>query len=103
VALDFVAGDNQPSLFGTLTIGGVVVDLTSATSVDFQMRLAMDRRFLVDAPADIITAAEGTVRYDWADGDLATPGDCVGRWQINWSDGSTQHSDPVNGITVSPA
>ena len=103
MSLSFVAGDTQPSLLGTLTINGVAVNLTSASGVDFQMRQAIDRRFTVNSRAVIVSAATGSVRYDWAAGDLALPGDFVGRWRINWSDGSTQHSDPTNGITVEPA
>lgn len=101
--LEFVVGDTQPSIFGTLTINGVAVDLTSATSVNFQMRQSIDRRFSVDAGATIVDRPTGAVRYDWADGDLALAGDFVGRWQIAWNDGTIQHSDPTNGITVAPA
>jgi hypothetical protein len=99
--LSFVSADNQPSVFGTLAVAGAVVDLTTATSVYFQMRLANDRRFAVDSPAVIVSAAMGAVRYDWSSGDLANAGEYVMRWQINWNDGSTQHSDPGNTISVS--
>ena len=98
--LTFVISDDAPSVFGTLAVDGVVLDLTSATSVRFQMRPAIDRRLSVDAPAVIVTPNLGAVRYDWADGDLAYPGDYVMRWQINWNDGTVQHSDPDNTITL---
>lgn len=101
--ISFVAGDTQPSLYGTLTISGVAVNLAAATSVRFQMRQTIDRRFAVDAMATIVTPGTGAVRYDWAAGDLATAGQYVGRWEVHWSDDTIQHSDPTNGIVVAPA
>ena len=61
--LTFVQNDTAPSLFGTLTrADGSVYDLTD-TTVRLQMRLAIDRRFFVDAPAVIVEAAAGRVRF----------------------------------------
>lgn len=97
--LTFVAGDDAPSIFGTLAVNSVVVDLTGA-SVRFQMRLVTDRRFSVDAAAAIVAPTEGTVRYDWVDGDLTTPGEYVSRWQVTFPDTTVQHSEPENTITV---
>ena len=36
--LSFVSSDDAPSVFGTLAVDGVVLDLTTATGVNFQMR-----------------------------------------------------------------
>lgn len=98
----FTAGDTSPSLFGTLTINGEVLDLTGAT-VKFQMRFANDGRYVVNADAVVVTAAAGAVRYDWAEGDLAQPGEFASRWQITYSDLTVQHSEPENTITVDRA
>lgn len=98
--LSFVNSDDAPSVFGTLAVAGVVLDLTSAASVNFQMRPALDRRLCLDAAANFVTRAQGAVRYDWSPGDLAIPGDYLMRWEIVWGDGSRQHSDPENSITV---
>jgi len=98
--LSFVSSDDQPSIFGTLAVNGEVLDLTDADSVRFQMRPALDRRLSLDAEAVFVTRALGAVRYDWTPGDLAIPGDYVMRWEIRWNDGSTQHSDPENTISV---
>jgi hypothetical protein len=100
--LSFIQNDTAPSIFGTLAINGVAVNLTSASGVKFQMRLATDRRFTVDAAAVVVTPAAGAVRYDWAAGDLATAGDYVARWQVTFGDGSIQHSEPENTITIDP-
>lgn len=99
----FVQDDTGPSVSGALTDStGVPIDLTSAT-VRFQMRLAVDRRFAVDAPAVIVNADAGTVRYDWVAGDLRGTGDYVSRWQITYGGGTVEHTEPENTITVEPA
>ena len=97
--LIFVASDDAPSVFGTLATTAGPVNLTGAT-VKFQMRLADNRRFAVNAAAVVVTPTTGAVRYDWAPGDLATPGDYVSRWRVTFGDGTIQHSEPENTITV---
>lgn len=98
--LTFVQADDAPSVSGTLTNpDGTPFVLTGAT-VRFQMRLATDRRFAVDAVATITDDTGGLVRYDWAAGDLAAAGDYVARWKIILPGGDVQHSDPLNTITV---
>lgn len=94
-----VSSDTAPSIFGTLSDTNGAINLTGA-SVKFQMRPATDRRFTVDAAATIVTPLTGSVRYDWAAGDLATPGDYVMRWQVTLIGGAVQHTDPENTITV---
>lgn len=101
--ITFVQGDTAPSISGTLTdADGSPLDLTLA-DVKFQMRLLDDRRFMVDATATIVGADAGTVRYDWAAGDLDTPGEYQAQWQITFSDNSIQTTTPANTITVRPA
>lgn len=100
--LTFVQSDDAPSVFGTLAINGVVLNLAGAT-VRFQMRLATDRRFSVDAAATVVTPSAGAVRYDWAVGDLAVAGDYIARWRVTFADGTVQHTEPENTITIDPA
>lgn len=98
--ISFVASDTGPSLSGAITnADGTAFDLTDCT-VRFQMRLVSDRRWLVNAVAVIVDEDAGTVRYDWAEGDLGTPGEMSSRWQIEFDDGSLEHTDPENTITV---
>lgn len=100
----WIVGDTSPPVTATLTNDdGTVKDLTAATGLRFQMRLAMDRRFLVDAEADVVTAAAGTVKYEWADEDTDTPGEYVSRWRIVWNDGSIEHTEPENTISIEAA
>lgn len=99
--LTFYLGDTAPSIFGTLTdpTTGQPFDLTDST-VRFQMRLATDGRYSVDAVAVVVDEDTGDVRYDWAAGDLSTPGDFVSHWQITYLDNTVQHTVPGNSITV---
>ena len=93
-ALTFVAGDTAPSFSGTASVGGVALDLTTATSVRFQMRPVGVFAFAVDAAATIVTAATGSVRYDWVAGDLSDAGDYVSRWEVLWTDLTVEHTEP---------
>lgn len=101
--LTFVAGDTAPAVFGTLTVGSAVLNLTAAQEVRFQLRSTVDRRYAVDAVAVIVTAASGAVRYDIQPGDLSIPGDYLARWRVLWNDDSVQHTEPENTVTIDPA
>lgn len=97
--LQFTQYDTGPSLFGTLTVAGQAVDLTGCT-VKLQMRLETESRVRVEGDAVVVDADTGSVRYDWAEGDLAMVGDYAVRWLITYPDQTKQHSDPANSITV---
>lgn len=99
--LSFVAGDMQPSIYGTLT--NIEEADLAAADVRFQMRLTTEFRYRVDGEATLVSAADKEVRYDWAEGDLTEPGDYVSRWLVIFSDTTTEHSLPANTITVEPA
>lgn len=102
--LTFTAGDTAPTIYGTLTLAdGTAMDLTTASGVKFQMRPLGSGAYVVDDDATVVTAAAGEVKYDWAVGALDDPGDYAMRWQITWGDGTIQHSDPENTITVADA
>ena len=81
------ANDLAPSIQAALTSNGAAVDLTNAT-VKFIMRSA-DANFVpgtgavaINSPGVVVNAAGGIVRYDWATGDTATPGNYVAEWQV---------------------
>jgi hypothetical protein len=97
--LTVVQTDTAPSVYGTLAVSGVPVNLADC-AVRFQMRSAIDNRLCVDGEAAIVSEPDGTVRYDWAPGDLSELGDFLSRWQITYSDLSVQHTTPENTITV---
>jgi hypothetical protein len=94
-------GDTAPTLYGTLTRSdGTAYDLTTASGVRFQMRVQTSMAYAVDADAVIATPASGLVRYEWAPGDTADAGDYYASWEITWSDGTVQHTEPANTVTV---
>lgn len=97
-----VQGDTRPSVEGVLRVTSTQdpLDLTTANAVKFQMRQHNDRHYTVDANATITDALGGEVRYDWESGDLSVPGDYICQWEIAWSDGTIQTTEPVNTLTV---
>lgn len=102
MSLNFVQGDTAPDLNATIHLEEdpeAPVDLTDA-SVRFQMRQANDRRYTVDAEADIIDAMAGTVRYQWAPNDLAQPGEYQAQWEITFLDSTVQTTTPTQTLTV---
>lgn len=79
--------DRLPSIAATLKDAtGAAIDLTGAT-VKFQMNAVVGGANKVNASATVVTAASGTVQYDWAAGDTDTSGEYTGCWEITFSNG----------------
>lgn len=97
-----IDGDTAPTINGTITdtTTGLAQDLTGCT-VYFQLRRASDRRFLINAVCDIVSAAAGTVSYDLSDSDLDFgAADCVARFLVVYPDATRQHTTPAVEVTV---
>ena len=96
-----VSLDTAPSILGIITdtTTGDPIDLTGAT-VYFQLRLATERRFRIDALCTITDAAHGEVRYDLLAGDLDFDGECYGRFLVIYSDLRRQHTIPQLPISI---
>lgn len=85
--------DNRsPSLSDTIKVDGVAFDLTGS-SVQFRMRPEPGTVLKVNTAAVVVSPLAGTVRYDWAAGDVDTPGDYIGWWSVTLASGKTQDTD----------
>lgn len=105
-------GDLLPELEATLKDGaGTAIDLTArgGGTVRFHMRLrdsgeptddpspSRAETIKVDAPATVVTAASGEVKYSWVAGDTDTAGDYFGEFEITWATGSLPQRIPSDG------
>lgn len=91
--------DTKPTITATLTNGaGTAIDLTGAT-VKFRMRETGSTALKVDAAATIVSAAAGTVSYQWVSGDTDTAGRYLAEWEITFAGGARQ-TVPSNRFNV---
>ncbi len=82
-------GDTLPAYTATLVEGPArtPLDLTGCT-VRFHMRNTDAAAVLkINAAATIVSAAAGTVRYDWDTGDLSDVGTYHVEWQVTYPSG----------------
>lgn len=81
----------SPSLSDTIEVNGSAYDLTGCTVV-FRMRAVGSSTLKVDTAATVVTAASGTVRYDWASQDVDTAGDYLAWWRVTLPSTRVQES-----------
>lgn len=102
---DFIikAHDTLPSVSAALSTGGAPLDLTSASAVEFVMRL-VGGAVKVTAPATVTDSLGGAVRYDWVPADTSAPGEYQAEWQVTWASGGVQTfpTATYHTITVVP-
>lgn len=79
--INLFKGDLLPSVTDTIRVGSAAYNLTGST-VRFRMRPSQDSTLKVDSAATIVAAASGTVSYDWAAGDVNTPGEYRSWWEV---------------------
>jgi hypothetical protein len=99
----FVQGNTAPDIVAQLhdeLTPTIPLNLTTATSVRFQMRKPDDQLFQVDAVAVITNASQGLVSYSWGAKDLGVSGEYDAQWEVHWSDGKVQTVAKPNRILV---
>ena len=94
--------DTAPTITATIDRGGAPVDLTGCT-VYIQIRRVTDRRFLINAPCDIVSAALGQISYNLLVNDLDFVGACKLRFLVIYPDTRRQHTVPALDLTVEDA
>jgi hypothetical protein len=83
-------GDTSPSLMvNLLDSSRQSADLTGST-VLFHFRRVRGTTVVTTAPAVIVDAGAGQVRYDWRAQDTATAGDYEGEFEVTYADGSIE-------------
>ena len=103
VEATFVQGNTAPSIVAQLhdeLTPSIPLNLTTATSVKFQMRKPDDLLFQVDAAATITNPSQGLVSYSWGAKDLGIVGEFFVQWEVLWNDGKVQTVATPNRILV---
>ncbi len=87
MVLTYTAGDSEPSFTATVyNRDGSVLDLTSATGVEFRAKLTTGNTTITRS-GTITSPTNGTVRFTWATTDLATVGIYNLQVRVTWSTG----------------
>lgn len=93
------AGDTYSPINRTLLdANNAPMDISAATGVRFHMQPVHGGTF-IDRAAQVVNAAQGTVRYAWQAGDTATPGMYLAEWEVTYAGGATE-TFPNGGYDV---
>jgi len=96
-------GDLLPSVEATLTdASGAAINLTSAVSVTFRMwrQRPGEVAYVVSRAATVVSAAAGTVRFDWQSGDTTEIGVFSADFLVMWPSSKPQTIPTVGNLVV---
>jgi len=62
-------------------------DLQPVTNVSFYMENVSTNEIVVNAEATVLEAADGTVVYEWQEGDVKSSGRHIAEFEITYNDG----------------
>lgn len=89
--------DRLPEYTATLLQGDdTPIDLTAVETVKFHMFTQRGLNVKINAEAAIVSAADGTVKYQWAIGDLEDLGKYYVEWELEYT-GSRTMTVPADG------
>jgi hypothetical protein len=103
MSLTFVQGDTAPDITAVIheeDDSTAIIDLSTASGVRFQMKQPGDKRYTVNAAAEVLDALAGKVSYSWGPNDLAVPGTYNVQWEVTYLGGRIQTTAPEVQITV---
>lgn len=92
-------GARRPNLVANLMDATGPVNLASASSVTFRMRL-QNGTTTVSGSCTVSSPAEGEVTYSWGASDTATPGVFIAEFSVTWTTGVTQTFPTDRVLTV---
>lgn len=92
----YTVGDLERPLSGTLTDGGVPLDLTAATGVTVHIR--RPDRTVIARPATVAAPATGVWSMPWQAGDLNAPGNYALEVQVMWGANRPQTFGPITFV-----
>lgn len=105
MSLTFVQGDTAPDITAIIheeDDPSSVIDLSpdKVSGVRFQMRRQDDRRYQVNAAAEVLDGPAGAVSYSWGPNDLSATGTFVVQWEVTYLGGRVQTTSPEVTVTV---
>jgi hypothetical protein len=82
--------DTSPAMLAKLQDGEENTINLAGTSVRFHMRKNGAKENVVDAPAVVISAPDGLVRYNWVGSDTAEVGSYLAEFEVTYTDSTVE-------------